>query len=415
MNTRALIRTLSLASVLLLLAACAEKTPGPVPTPPPAVQAPAPLAAQNWRRPVFYYATNRRALENGPNGARFGGSRSRAMSFGQLLIGSTGGHPDGSDLYNVNISLDRVTRMTRARAFSDIERASARTPGREVLVFIHGFDNSFEDAARTSARIGVGLGFNGAMLLYSWPSAGSPASYLSDRNNAYWAVQGLKNLLTELTSDPWIGRVSVVVHSMGNEVFIRAYSELAGECAGSRGGCANMRKVRSIVLAAPDMDREIFLEQYAAKLTSLDARVVLYASNADMALSASSLIQGGDYDRLGRNVLCIPGLGVTDVSDVKTDVLGHSWISQSRAVLQDLHCAITENCNRYAGGLLRPNSCPASLRYSLPGVGNPADAATNGSTYWHLNVPNAGSSTPTSASFGLKMPSLPSLPSIFGN
>jgi len=412
MNTRAFLHSLALASLTLLLAACADKIPAPAPTPPPAMQAPAPLAAQDWRRPVFYYATNRRAQDNGPNGARYGGARSREMSYGQLLVGSTGGHPDGSDLYNVNISLDRVTRMTRTRAFSDIERAAARTPNREVLLFIHGFDNSFDDAAKTSARIGVGLGFTGAMLLYSWPSAGSPASYLADRNNAYWAVQGLKNLLTELTADPWIGRVSIVVHSMGNEVLIRAYSELAGECASTRGGCANLRKVRAIVLAAPDMDREIFLEQYAAKLTSLDARVVLYASSADMALSASSLIQGGDYERLGKNVLCIPGLGVTDVSNVKTDVLGHSWIGQSRAVLQDLRCAITENCNRYATGLLHQNSCPANLRYPLPGVGNPADPATNGANYWRLNVTNSGSGAPTAASFGLKMPSLPS---IFGN
>ncbi|GAB6126857.1 alpha/beta hydrolase [Humidesulfovibrio idahonensis] len=407
MNTRAPLLLLALAFVTLLLAACADKTP--VPVPPPAVQAPPPLAAQDWRRPVFYYATNRNALDVGPNGARYGGQRSREMSYGQLLVGATGGQADGSDLYRVNISLDRVTRMTHSRAFSDIERAAARTPGREVLLFIHGFDNSFDDAAKTSARIGVGIGFTGAMMLYSWPSAGSPASYLADRNNAYWAVQGLKDLLTDLTNSPWIGRVSVVVHSMGNEVLIRAYSELAGECASTRGGCGNLRKVRAIVLAAPDMDREIFLDQYAAKLTHLDARVVLYTSAGDMALTASALVQGGDYERLGKNVLCIPGVHVTDVSDVKTDVLGHSWISQSRAVLQDLRCSVTENCNRYSTGLLQEMICPASMRYALPGVGNPADRATNGASFWRLRVPQNGSSTPTSAGFGFKMPSLPSI------
>ncbi|MDR3639690.1 MAG: alpha/beta hydrolase [Humidesulfovibrio sp.] len=405
MNTRASLLALSLALVALLLASCAEKAPAPAPAPPPVVQTPPPLAAQDWSRPMFYYATNRNALSVGPNGARYGGSRSREMSFGQLLVSATGGQPDGSDLYRVNISLDRVTRMTHARAFSDIERAAARTPGREVLLFIHGFDNSFEDAAVTASRIGVGIGFTGATLLYSWPSEGSPTSYLADRNNAYWAVSGLKELLTELVDDPWIGRVSVVVHSMGNEAFIRAYGELAGKCASTRGGCANLRKVRAIVLAAPDMDREIFLEQYAAKLTSLDARVVLYASRADMALAASAQMQGGDYVRLGKDVLCIPGLQVTDVSDVKTDVLGHSWISQSRGVLRDLRCALSENCNRASTGLLREMTCPARLRYPLPGVGDPADRSTNGTSYWRLVVPQTGSSTPTSAGFGFKLPS----------
>lgn len=405
MNTRALHLVLALVLVTLL-SACMGKSPAP-PVPPPVVQAPEPLAPQDGRRPVFYYATNRSVLDSGSGGAsaRFGASRSREMSYGELKTGATGGAADGSDLYRVNVTLDRVTRMTRARFLSEIERAAARTPGREVVLFIHGFDNGFEDAARTCARIGVGIGVSGAMVLYSWPSAGSATAYLGDRNNAYWAVHALKELLSDLTASQWVGRLSVVAHSMGNEAFIRAYSELAGECAGAKGACADLRKLRAIVLAAPDVDREIFLDQHAARLASLDARVVLYASRADMALAASTLVQGGDYERLGKNVLCIPGIHVTDVSEVKTDVLGHSWISQSRAVLQDLRCSLAEGCNRYATNLLREVSCPAALRYALPGVGAGDNRATSGVSYWQLTVPQNGGSAPTSASFGIKLPS----------
>jgi len=406
MNTRASHLVLALAFVAFFVCACADKTPVPAPVPPPpVVQAPPPLPAQDWRRPVFYYATSRNVQDANPANARYGGSRSRETSYGELKIGATGGQADGSDLYRVNVNLDRVTRLPRARFVAEIERAAARTPGREVVVFIHGFDNNFEDAAKTCARIGVGIGATGAMVLYSWPSAGSPASYLGDRNNAYWAVHGLKEFLAELTASQWVGRVSVVVHSMGNEAFIRAYSELASECASTRGGCGALRKVRAIVLAAPDVDREIFLDQHLQKLTALDARVVLYASRADMALAASALVQGGDYERLGKNVLCIPGLHVTDVSGVKTDVLGHSWISQSRAVLQDLRCSLSESCNRYATGLLREMICPAGMRYIAPGLGANAERATSGASYWELQVPQNGSSAPTSAGFGLKLPS----------
>jgi len=406
MNARALAPLLAVALLSLFLSACAMTAPAPAPVPhPPVVNAPTPLPAQDWGKPVFYYATNRNPIAAGPNGARYGTLRAKEMSYGELKVSATGGQADGSDLYRVNANLDRVTRMTRAYAISEIERAAARTPGREVLLFIHGFDNSFEDAAKSAARVGVGIGFTGAAVLYSWPSAGSPASYLSDRNNAYWTVHGLKELLTDLTASQWVGRVSVVVHSMGNEAFIRAYGELAGECAGTRGGCGNLRKVRSIVLAAPDMDRDIFLEQYAEKITRLDARVVLYSSNADMALTASALVQGGDYERLGKNSPCIPGLHVTDVSDVKTDVLGHSWISQSRAVLQDLRCSVTESCNRYATGLLRENSCAASQRFVAPGVSASGGRPTTGQSYWKLVVPQNGSHTPSSAGFTFGLPS----------
>ena len=197
--------------------------------------------------------------------------------------------------------------------------------------------------------------------------------------------------------------MSVVVHSMGNEAFIRAYGELAGECAKEPGGTKNLEKVRAVVLAAPDMDREIFLDQYAQKLTSLGARVVLYASRSDMALTASALVQGGEYERLGKNVLCIPGIHVTDVSDVKTDLLGHSWIAQSRAVLQDLRCSLAEGCNRYATGLLREVSCPDSLRYALP-IPPTDNRATSGESYWQLQVPQTSMSQPVSAGFPFKLP-----------
>lgn len=400
-------RALLVAALMLAVSACADKQPAPLPVPPPQVQTPAPLPAQDWRKPVFYYATNRN-VQSANGNAQYGGLRSRETSYGELRTSASGGQADGSDMYRVHVGLDRVTRMTRTRFLGEIERAAARTPGREVLLFIHGFDNTFEDAAKTATRVGVGIGFSGAMVLYSWPSAGSPAAYLADRNNAYFAVHALKELLTDLTASPWVGRVSVVVHSMGNEAFIRAYTELAGECRGERAACTELRKVRSIVLAAPDVDREIFLDQHAAKLTSLGARVVLYASAADMALTASALMQGGDYERLGKNVVCIPGIHVTDVSGVKTDVLGHSWISQSRAVLQDLRCSVTENCNRYASGLLREMICTPGMRYAMDDANPGADRATQGTSFWQLMVPNTGSGAPSSAGFNLRLPSLPS-------
>jgi hypothetical protein len=137
-----------------------------------------------------------------------------------------------------------------------------------------------------------------------------------------------------------------------------------------------------------------------------------------MALAASALVQGGDYERLGKNVLCVPGLNVTDVSEIKTDFLGHSWISDSRAVLTDLRCSITEGCNRYASTQLKESLCPAESKYYLPGA-EKRDKATNGDFYWRL-VPGGGASsqnsgasqTPTAAStmggmldgLGLKLP-----------
>lgn len=383
------IRLLALLALALVLSACAG-TPQPAP-PPLAPVPPQALPAQNWARPTLHYATSRNVLDAGTDtkSARYGGLRSREASYGEISTRLTGSGAAAGDRMDVKVGLERVAKYTRQRFLQEVERAAARTPGREAVVFIHGYGNSFEDAAKTAMRIGHGVGAAGAMVLYSWPSAGSAPAYMADRNNAYWAVHSLKEFLADLTNSRWIDRVSVVVHSMGNEVFIRAYSELAGECAGPQGPgqatAPELRKVRNIVLAAPDMDREIFLDQYAARLTSLGARVTLYTSRSDLALSASASVQGGDYERLGKNVLCIPGLLVADVTDVKTDVLGHSWIADSRAVLTDLRCALTEGCNRLATGLLRESICTADLMYALPGV-QARDKATSGQFHWRLVV-----------------------------
>jgi esterase/lipase superfamily enzyme len=407
MNTMRAFRLAALCLVLLLCA-CAEKAPTPPPPPPaPEVQAPPPLAPQDWRHPVFYYATNRNLDGIQSDGAHYGGGRWRETSYGQLLTSASAGASDGTDLYRVNVGLDRVTRMTSTRFYSDVERAAARMPGREALVFIHGFDNGFTDAALTTARIAAGVGFEGAVILYSWPSAGNPAAYMADRNNAYWSVQALKDFLTGLTADPWIGRVSIVVHSMGNEAFIRAYGDLAAQCHARRGGCGDLAKIRTIVLAAPDMDRDIFIDQYAAKITSLGARVVLYASTEDMALAASALVQGGDYERLGKNVVCIPGIHVTDVSAVKTDPLGHSWIAQSRAVLTDLRCSLIEGCNRYSTGLLQEYVCPDSRRAHPAGMSPaPDNRALSGASYWKLTAPRSDVGKTVNSGFPFKVPFL---------
>jgi len=396
-----------LLALLALLPACADKTLPPpsqgvgvlAPTLP---QPPQPAEPQNWFRPTIFYATSRNVLDAGSKtkSARYGGARSRETSYGENRMSLSGTGAGAADRMDVKVGLESTSRMTRARFLSELERAAARTPRREVLLFVHGFDNSFEDAAKTATRISHGVGFQGAALMYSWPSAASPTGYLTDRNNAYWAVHYLKQLLSDVLSDQWIDRVSVVVHSMGNEVFIRAYSELADECA--RAGRGDLKKLRNIVLAAPDVDREIFLDQHALKLMSQGARIVLYASRSDMALAASALVQGGDYERLGKNVVCIPGLSVTDVSDVKTDLLGHSWIADSRSVLTDLRCVLTEGCDRYAGKILQEYICPDSARYFLAAPGS-QDRATSGKSFWRLNV-NDGAGGPTLGGYKLSLP-----------
>jgi esterase/lipase superfamily enzyme len=50
----------------------------------------------------------------------------------------------------------------------------------EALVYIHGFNQSFEDGVDTAAVLGTDLEIDGAVLAYSWPSKKN-AFYLPGR------------------------------------------------------------------------------------------------------------------------------------------------------------------------------------------------------------------------------------------
>ena len=87
---------------------------------------------------------------------------------------------------------------------------------------------------------------------------------------------------------------------------------------------------------------------------------------------------------------------------MRTDLLGHSWIGDSRSVLTDLRCVLSEGCNRYAGKLLQEYICPPTARYFLAAPGSP-DRATNGQSFWRLNVTDTGNG-PTLGGYKLNLP-----------
>ena len=61
--------------------------------------------------------------------------------------------------------------------------ANSRTFKDHALVFVHGYDTSFDNALYRTAQIAYDLRFDGAPFLYSWPSGGAVVSYPYDRES----------------------------------------------------------------------------------------------------------------------------------------------------------------------------------------------------------------------------------------
>ena len=235
----------------------------------------------------------------------------------------------------------------------------------EAFVFVHGYNVTFEAAAMRTAQLSYDLEFAGTPILFSWPSTGYTHLYTTDENNVAWAIPHLKQFLTDLIERSGAKRIHLIAHSMGNRALTNALAGLADEFRNEQP--KPPKPFQDVVLAAPDVDAEIFRRDLAPKIVELARRVTLYASSNDQALRLSRKVHGG-YPRAGEtgdNLVVIDGVDTIDVSDVDKSALGHSYVGDNLFVIADLVQLITAAAPpcRTCGPVI-----PASGRLDLLGI-----------------------------------------------
>lgn len=198
-----------------------------------------------------------------------------------------------------------------------------------ALVFVHGYNTDFEQAGLRAAQLYKDLEFPGIGAFYSWPSRGQFIRYGYDENSVRVSMPYFRQFLEHL-ADNGIEQLSLVAHSMGNRLVAETLAE------------ANLAiPVNHVLLAAPDIDAQVFREQIAPKLARPSGRYTLYGSDNDKALKLSSFIAG--YRRLGDTrdgVVVVAGIDSLDVSDLDATELGHGYVFD-RTLLADLHSVLT--------------------------------------------------------------------------
>lgn len=202
----------------------------------------------------------------------------------------------------------------------------------DIMVFIHGFNVDFESAVLRTAQIAVDVPFHGVPICYSWPSQGTLLGYPIDENNAAWTVGHLKEFLVDLVDHSGAKSIHVVAHSMGNRAMTAAMQQIAYQHPTSE------PLFDRVVLAAPDVDADLFRKDLAGTLTSVAQQVTLYASSNDQALMASKKVHG--YPRAGESgerLVIVPGIETVDVSGIDLSLLGHSYYGDSEPILKDLY------------------------------------------------------------------------------
>jgi esterase/lipase superfamily enzyme len=294
-----------------------------------------------------WYATDRARVQANTTSIAFGAERS-PVSYGQLDVSIPATHRLG-DLESPSalrlefatdparhVVLHSVTSLPAARFFDELGSRIQSSGTRDALVFLHGYNVTFDDAARRTAQLTYDLKFPGAPIFYSWPSVGLTGAYTLDEQSIEWSQTHIKQFLADLLSNTSAERVYLIAHSMGNRALTRAFVALLRERSDLQS------RVRQIVLAAPDIDAEVFARDLAPALVSSGVATTLYASADDKALLASKAVHG--YARAGDGgprLLVIPGIETVDATGADTSFISHSYFA-NRTILSDLFYLVSE-------------------------------------------------------------------------
>ena len=350
-----------LAAAPLLLAGCAGKGRPLMPAPNLYTQEDAPALFTDLPSELesnqldLLFATDRAPETDKDGRLAYGYGRSHSAAFGSAVVKL---EPDMSwdDLERISVESDRSTRLTLeiaeitelgrfpetphrivtvdghpevhpddAEAVAEVSeqfrqemlRRLALAPKDEVLLFVHGFNNDFDDAAYTLAEMWHYMGRQQVPVLFTWPAGrGGPSGYIYDRESGEFSVHHLKKLIRELASITEIETFHFIAHSRGTDVLTSAIRELAltARAFGSKAPTV-MRDVH-VTLAAPDLDMDVVSQRIIAEhLWRETLNITIYTNRTDKAI--------GLAERFFKSVKRIGSVGMQDVSQRGLDSFGH--------------------------------------------------------------------------------------------
>lgn len=291
-----------------------------------------------------WFGTNRKPH---PHGNGFTGDRHTRVTRGRVEVYVPEGHRFGEtgsafwkkllrcDLCDDRMRVQHMEPQERDAFFAEIRatnqaaRESGESP--QALFFLHGYNVTFEEAAIRAAQIGFDLQAPGTTAFFSWPSRGSVIAYPADEASIEGSEQAITDFLADFARNCGAAKVHVIAHSMGNRGLLRALQRIAAN-AETRGKV----KFGQIFLAAPDVDRDLFLS-LARLFPEHSERTTLYASGADRAVHLSATVHDAPRAGYFAPYTVTAGVDTVAVPGFDIDWLGHGYFAQAEALLHDMY------------------------------------------------------------------------------
>jgi esterase/lipase superfamily enzyme len=266
--------------------------------------------------PTLLVATTRKPVNGGRAKPWFGPQRASAITIARAKLVP----PDDGRLSLAAVGLGDWRIDEVEPVSGDVSNLLAQTGGGpDVLIYVHGFKQTFETAALDAAHLSDGIKFRGRTMVFSWPSKAGLFDYAYDRESAMWSRDDFERVLSSIVSAPGAGRVHIVAHSMGTMLALESLRQLY-----ARYGDTVMGRIGAVVFAAPDIDMDVF-SSAISRIGPLAGKITVITATNDRALELSGQIAGG-MTRVGaaeKAAIERLGVRVIDASDAGWGIINH--------------------------------------------------------------------------------------------
>ena len=265
--------------------------------------------------PTLLVATTRKPVNGGRTKPWFGPERATRMTVARAKLVA----PDESRFSLAAAGLSDWRLDAVEPASGEVSDLLTQGGGGDVLVYVHGFKQTFETAALDAAHLADGIKFRGQTMVFSWPSKAGLFDYAYDRDSAMWSRDGFERVLQSAITTPGVGRVHIVAHSMGTMLTLETLRQLY-----ARNGDAVTDKIGAVVFASPDIDMDVF-SSTVVRIGPLGRKITVVAATNDRAPALSGRLAGG-VTRVGaaeKAAIERLGVRVIDASEAGWGIINH--------------------------------------------------------------------------------------------
>jgi esterase/lipase superfamily enzyme len=266
--------------------------------------------------PTLLIATTRKPVNGGRAKPWFGPERATRLTVARAKLVA----PDDSRFSLAAVGLADWRLETVEPVASEIgDLLGQAGGGSDVLIYVHGFKQTFESAVLDAAHLADGIKFRGQTIVFSWPSKAGFFDYAYDRESAMWSRDEFERVLNSIATTPGAGRIHIVAHSMGTMLTLESLRQLY-----ARSGDAIADKIGAVVFASPDIDMDVFTSA-VVRIGPVGRKITVVAATNDRALALSGRLAGG-MTRVGaaeKAAIERLGVRVIDASDAGWGMINH--------------------------------------------------------------------------------------------